>query len=218
MRVVCVSDTHGRHEAVRVPDGDLLVHAGDLTLRGERREVEDLNAWLAELPHRHKVVIAGNHDWLFQREPSLARSCLTAATYLEDSLVTIWGLKVYGTPWQPWFMDWAFNLPRGRALREKWALIPHDTDILITHAPPHGIGDRLAGPVFRALSFLAGQGGRAGCRDLLTAVRRLRPRLHVFEHIHEGYGTEVRGRTLFANASCCDERLRPRNPPIVVQL
>jgi Icc-related predicted phosphoesterase len=201
-----------------VPDGDLLVHAGDLTLRGERREVEDFNAWLEELPHRHKIVVAGNHDWVFEREPRLARSCLTAAAYLEDSAITVEGLRVYGSPWQPWFMSWAFNLPRGRALREKWASIPAGTDLLLTHAPPRGVGDRLAGPLVRALSFAAGQRGHAGCRDLLSAVRRVRPRLHVFGHIHEGYGTHLQEGTIFVNASCCDAPYRPLNAPVVVDL
>ena len=116
MRVVLVSDTHNRHAAIAVPDGDLLVHAGDATSRGTPQEVAAFNAWLLRLPHRHKVFIAGNHDFLFQQQPAQARALLAAVPglkYLEDEETTVEGLRIWGTPWQPWFYDWAFNLPRG---------------------------------------------------------------------------------------------------------
>ena len=135
LTLVLLSDTHGKHDTLVVPAGDILVHAGDLTDAGSLEELEDVNAYFARLPHRHKLVIAGNHDFCFEREPEEARATLTAATYLEDEAVTVEGIRFYGSPWQPWFFDWAFNLPRGEALKEKWALIPPKTDVLITHAP-----------------------------------------------------------------------------------
>jgi predicted phosphohydrolase len=103
MRLVLISDTHQRHDRLVVPDGDVLVHAGDFSTRGGVEEVARFNAWLGTLPHKHKVVIAGNHDFLFEREPVLARSMLTNATYLEDSGVTIEGVRFWGSPWQPRF-------------------------------------------------------------------------------------------------------------------
>ena len=153
MRIVCLSDTHNLHSAFAVPEGDVLVHAGDATLRGTREEVVAFDAWLGTLPHRHKVLVAGNHDWLFEREPDRARGMITNATYLQDEGVTIDGLAFWGSPWQPWFLSWAFNLQRGAPLREKWDRIPAATDVLITHGPPHGILDRvekLAGRVIGA--------------------------------------------------------------------
>ena len=116
LTIVCVSDTHGHHAATDVPPGDVLIHAGDLTMFGTLGEVDSFNAWLGSLPHTHKVVVAGNHDWCFQRSPADARRRLTNATYLEDEAAEVAGLKVYGSPWQPWFHDWAFNARRGDEL------------------------------------------------------------------------------------------------------
>lgn len=206
MRVVALSDTHGRHGAVAVPDGDLLIHAGDFTDHGSLEEIAAFDAFLAGLPHRHKVVIAGNHDFAFERDPAAARAVLAHATYLEDGETTVDGLRLWGSPWQPWFYDWAFNLRRGADIRRKWALIPEGIDILVTHGPPHGHGDRTA------------QGLAVGCEDLLTRVREVRPRVHLFGHIHEGFGTTSDGTTTFVNASTCDLRYRPVNPPLVLDL
>ncbi|KAJ1387204.1 Metallo-dependent phosphatase-like protein, partial [Ochromonadaceae sp. CCMP2298] len=145
-------------------------------------------------------------------------SCVTDSqsdsyTYLEDSACSArrqgvdCGLKVWGSPWQPEFCDWAFNLPPGPRLKEKWAMIESDTDILITHGPPRGILDANS------------QRYHCGCADLLKAVRdRVKPRLHIFGHIHESYGTFSDGHTLFVNGSTCTLSYRPSNPPIVIDL
>src|SRR3954451_8476125 len=123
MRIIAISDTHGLHNAISIPDGDVLVHAGDLTCDGEIGEVVVFNEFLSTLPHPHKVVIAGNHDWCFQQTPEVCAELLTNAVYLQDSAIIIDGVKFYGSPWQPWLYDWAFNLPRGPKIREKWLLI-----------------------------------------------------------------------------------------------
>ncbi|MCU0866457.1 MAG: metallophosphoesterase, partial [Planctomycetes bacterium] len=135
-----------------------------------------------------------------------ARSWLRAATYLEDSEVTVDGVRIWGSPWQPWFYDWAFNLERGPAIAAKWDRIPAGIDVLVTHGPPAGILDR------------TDQGDAVGCADLLAAVRRVRPKLHVFGHIHEAYGTLEQDGVRFVNASNCSVRYRPVQPPIVVDL
>jgi Icc-related predicted phosphoesterase len=218
MRIVCLSDSHNRHAALRVPDGDVLLHAGDATMHGTAEEVAGFDAWLARLPHRHKVVVAGNHDFLFEREPEAARALLKSAVYLQDSGVEVDGLRIWGSPWQPWFFDWAFNLPRGAALKEKWDLIPEGTDVLITHGPPHRILDRVAGPTSRVMATVTGRGSHVGCEELREAVFRLRPRLHVFGHIHESYGQESRDGITFVNASTCNRSYRPANPPVLVDL
>lgn len=189
MRIVCLSDTHGRHRRVDVPDGDVLVFAGDLTAHGKLAEVREFDDWLGGLPHRHKVVIAGNHDFAFQEQPAAARHLLTNAVYLEDEATTVAGLRVWGSPWQPWFGGWAFNLARGPEIAAKWALIPPDTDILITHGPPDGRLDVNSG------------GMTCGCRDLLDRVLEVRPRLHVFGHIHESRGRADTDGITFVNAA-----------------
>ncbi|MFH2010306.1 MAG: metallophosphatase domain-containing protein [bacterium] len=206
LRIVAISDTHGLHDRLEVPDGDLLIHAGDLTRSGELSQVPAFDAWIAGLPHPHKIVIAGNHDFCFERAPAEARRLLRRCTYLQDEAVTVAGLKLYGSPWQPWFYDFAFNLRRGEALREKWARIPLDTDVLITHGPPQGHGGLTSGGV------------DAGCEELLAAVQRIRPRLHVFGHIHEGYGVTEEGRTRFVNASVCNLGYEPLQAPVVIEL
>lgn len=223
-RFVCISDTHGLHEemAFSIPAGDVLIHAGDFSSTGELEQVRCLERWLSRLPHAHKLVIAGNHDitfhppfyernWRrFHREEldcAAARAILAGSqgvTYLEDAEVSVLGLRVYGSPWQPEFCNWAFNLPRGAPCAERWRRIPDGIDVLITHGPPAGHGDRCAG-----------SGLHAGCEDLLHAVRRLQPRYHVFGHVHEGYGATSDGVTTFVNASTCDLRYRPSHAPIV---
>lgn len=204
MRIVCLSDTHGFHDRIDVPAGDVLIHAGDFTSRGGLHEIEAFGAYLETLPHPHKVVVAGNHDFGFEQAPERARALLGDVTYLEDAGTTIGDLEVWGSPWQPWFHDWAFNLPRGAALAETWARVPASTDVLVTHTPPAGILDRCF------------DGREVGCEELLSACERIRPRLHVFGHIHEAYGVVERDGALLVNACSCDLRYRPIQPPVVV--
>ncbi|MFI0353343.1 metallophosphatase domain-containing protein [Actinomadura sp. 9N407] len=192
MRIVAVADTHTYHHELAVPDGDVFVHAGDLGRFGKGlHELERAADWMQGLPHRTKVVVAGNHDWMFLDEPEHARAILAerGIRYLQDSGTEIEGVRFWGSPWQPEFNDWAFNLPRGRPLADKWAMIPEGVDVLITHGPPLGIGDANAFP------------GRHGCEDLLARVRQVRPRLHLFGHIHHDGGLWQYDGTTFANVT-----------------
>jgi Icc-related predicted phosphoesterase len=200
--IVIISDTHGFHQSVDIPEGDILIHAGDLTHHGEIEEVVKLNDFLGTLPHPKKIIIAGNHDFCFERDSEACRASLTNAIYLQDQAVVVEGIRFYGSPWQPWFYDWAFNLQRGPEIRTKWDLIPEDTDVLITHAPPFRHGDRTM------------MGERVGCQDLLEVVKQVKPKVHIFGHIHEGYGLTRNENTLFINASICDETYQPRNDPV----
>ena len=158
MRLVAISDTHGRHAELTLPEGDVLIHTGDFSRRGRVEELEDFNAWLGEQPFRHRIIIAGNHDWLFERDNAHARALITNAIYLEDSGCELAGLRFWGSPWTPVFFDWAFNLPRGEGCRAKWRQIPTGTDVVVTHGPPLGHGD------------LCSSGLRAGCLDLLDEL------------------------------------------------
>lgn len=206
IRIVIISDTHGHHD-FEVPPGEVLIHAGDGCKRGSLDEARSWGEFLAAQPHPHKIAIAGNHDRCFESEPALAREQLPASlTYLCDSGCELEGLRFWGAPWQPWFLSWAFNLPRGPELARKWGLIPEHTDVLVTHGPPMGVLDRTYA------------GEPVGCEELRAAVARVRPRLHVFGHIHEGYGAEALAGTLFVNASICTLAYRPDNPAVVVDL
>lgn len=209
-KIVCLSDTHNSNNQITVPDGDILIHAGDATITGTLEEIVLFNKWFANLPHKYKIFIAGNHDWLFETNNRFARSLLDKSiTYLQDSFALIEGLKFYGSPWQPRFYDWAFNLTRGAEIAQKWKRIPDDIDILITHGPPNGILDEV-----RRKFFVE----HTGCEELRKKVEEIRPKLHVFGHIHCGYGQIEKFGVKFINASTCDEGYIPTQPPIVVNL
>eukprot|EP00457_Paulinella_chromatophora_P008386 gb/GEZN01008417.1/.p1 GENE.gb/GEZN01008417.1/~~gb/GEZN01008417.1/.p1 ORF type:complete len:424 (-),score=32.98 gb/GEZN01008417.1/:94-1365(-) len=222
-RFVVVSDTHGKHDKMIVPPGDVLIHCGDFSAIGLPGQIKSFNDWLGSLPHKQKVVIAGNHDltldekyyhtkWMKFRhkrqfDSKAIKASLTNCIYLEDALVDIRGFRIWGSPWQPTFCDWGFNLDRGPPLRQKWDLIPDKVDILVTHGPPLGFGD------------MCKPGNRVGCMDLLDTIQmRVRPKLHLFGHIHEDYGLFSDDTTLYANASSCTYSYRPTNPPIVIDL
>ena len=197
LRIVAMADTHNEHVGLVVPAGDLLIHAGDLTGRGSMKELEAVADWLRAQPHPHKVVIAGNHDFALQRKPVEARALFHGLTFLEDSEATLAGLRIWGSPWQPWFHDWAFNAHRGKEIDAKWQLIPEGIDVLVTHGPPAGFGD------------MVHDGENVGCEDLLrhlarveaaapsvrTHPRRSRPvaaRAHAIGELH-GLGGRVAG-------------------------
>lgn len=207
MKLVCISDTHGQHTKLTIPPGDVLIHAGDFTKSGKPEEICEFDDWLSTLPHPHKLVIAGNHDFLFEQDPEHGQELLQHATYLEDTGMTIEGREFWGSPVSPRFFNWAFNRDRGADIMRHWELIPDQVDVLITHTPPHQILDR----VF--------YGGYVGCADLRREIeQRIRPRLVVFGHIHESYGQITQGRTTYINASSLDRRYRPVNAPVVFEL
>lgn len=211
-RIVCLSDTHNLHDQINVPNGDILIHAGDSTNRGTAEEIYNFAKWFSNLPHKNKVFIAGNHDFFFE-DDGLEKETIDFffpnCIYLQDSFALIENLKIYGSPWQPRFFDWAFNLNRGAELAEKWKLIPEDTDILITHGPPNGILDEV--PRLYSIE-------NTGCEELRKRVEIVRPKLHVFGHIHCGYGQVEDFGVKFINAANCDEQYNATNAPIIIEL
>lgn len=205
-RIVCISDTHGAHEKFKIPTGDILLYAGDFSKRGREQEIIAFNDWLGTLPHPHKVVIAGNHDFGMEKFPDKAHAWISHAHYLNDEEISIDGLRIWGSPITPWFFDWAFNRYRGADIAKHWDLIPEGIDILLTHGPPFGILDETT------------QGKAVGCEDLKQAIQRVRPRLHVFGHIHEAHGlVEVDGTT-YCNASLMDFHYNPTQSAWVIDL
>jgi Icc-related predicted phosphoesterase len=205
MRIVAISDTHGYHTKLKVPDGDMLIHTGDVSSQGKEFEIILFLNWFAEQPHKHKVFIAGNHDFYFERTPTsdVNKIIPDNVTYLNDSSVTVEGIRIWGSPIQPWFYDWAFNRHRGAEIKKHWDLIPENTDILMTHGPAYGVLDRTT------------RGEKVGCRDLREAIERVQPKLFVCGHIHEAYGVEEHGATTFVNASVVNFNYQVVNKPIV---
>ena len=179
-RLVCLSDTHGLHRQADVPDGDFLLHAGDFMRSGlDPEEIEDFDDWLAGLPHSHKLVIAGNHDLLFERDPREARRRLRHAVYLENAAADVAGLRFWGSPVTPVIPEMAFSAGRLRDRRAYWSKLPEKVDVLLTHGPPFGTLDQ---------QHILGD--HLGCRELTRAVLRAQPRLHVFGHVHGGWGQQ----------------------------
>jgi Icc-related predicted phosphoesterase len=247
VKLVCVSDTHTYQKEVTLPDGDVLVHAGDLTFRGTYGETRAALEWLESAPFERKILVAGNHDfyfderfkdghvfrnWAIQRKRSVAdlMTEFPSVTYLQDAAIEIDGVKFYGSPWQPWFHEWAFNFPLLRdgdfksygnyidpahhdraAAAATWAKIPDDVNVLVTHSPPEGILDRCIG---------MGGDNRAGCPELRKRLDSglLYLRAHIFGHIHEAYGQEERSGIQFVNAAINTRDYDPINAPIVVEI
>lgn len=236
--IACASDIHGMWDQIEYPKADFLVFAGDILKNysydrdqdaidqvGELTKLNNHLFWLKdEGIYKEVIIVAGNHDFAFERLPKLARKQLSDVIYLQDEAITLGGsdgelIKFYGSPWQPWFYNWAFNFPNHKTMdyermahaalctRMCWALIPDDTDVLITHGPPRDILD------------MCYDGTHPGCEHLKERLIKL-PKLkaHIFGHIHFSYGQKKISRTQFVNAAVCGENYRPNNPIQVITI
>jgi Icc-related predicted phosphoesterase len=206
LRLVLLSDTHQLHREVEVPDGDVFIHAGDFTMFSESIEaVADFNDWLGELPHRYKIVVPGNHEFFLEADPS-DRFMLDKAIVLINEGTEIEGLRIWGSPVTP-LHGGAFGLSSPKDRKRLYAQIPQDIDVLISHGPPFGILD--TAPI---------SGLHEGCRELLRAVTRVRPKLHVFGHIHTAHGVFRTEHTTFVNASRLGLHDDPDKAPFVFEM
>lgn len=211
MKILCISDTHQKQNKLSLVPCDVLIISGDVCSSGDIWEFENFVAWLKTQSSKFKkaIVVAGNHDFCFMKNRQLCVDILKnefddKVVYLEDSEIVIDGIKFYGSPWQPEFHRWAFNVPRGERLKNIWSNIPDDTDVLITHGPPHGVGDLI-------------DNIHTGCIDLLNRVCELSEKslfLHVFGHIHSSngyYTSDAMKGVNFCNAAICTESYEPEN-------
>lgn len=207
MKLTFLSDTHLFHrdsiQKIILTDylqgGPILIHSGDVSGRGTLTEIREFLDWFSVLPYTHKIFIAGNHDFAFEVNPKLTTDLLKeypGVTYLNDSAVTIEGIKFWGSPVTPYFHNWAFNR-HFPDIGFHWLQIPKSTDVLITHGPPKGILDKTR--------FT---GEHTGCPVLLEKIKEIKPKVHVFGHIHEGRGMQQVGPTLHINASSLDLNYR----------
>lgn len=180
IKLTLISDTHAKHLGLELEGGDLLIHAGDVTNREELSDLKDFCEWFDRQNYDKKIFIAGNHDFCFQNNLKKSLEIINkypSIIYLQDEEYIYEGIKIYGSPWQPEFNNWAFNLPRkGDELKAKWAAIPKDTNILITHGPPYGYFDTVE---YKRNNHL-------GCELLRLKVDTMKNLLHVFGHIHTG--------------------------------
>lgn len=223
MIITLISDTHTKHRQLNgdLPGGDLLIHAGDIMNSGYTpNDITDFCKWFDGLEqYDHRVFIAGNHDRMFENLPEKAMEIVNSykwIDYLQDDWLIVGDAdphdpnvntaKIYGSPWQPEFYNWAFNLPRaGTKLQEKWNQIPTDTDILITHGPAQGYVDA-SGPPYNEPNL--------GCELLIEKIKEIKPKIHVCGHIHGGYGYRFDGDTHFFNASILNEQYAYVNKPM----
>lgn len=231
MIIDCISDLHGSYP--ELTGGDLLILAGDYTARDRLSQWAEFFRWLKRQLYEKKVLVAGNHDGFLARgypqsqqeahqlkevQEFLEQECSEEIDhdfeYLCDSGCEFGGLKIWGSPWTPEFCNWHFMLPGGDAIKAKWDLIPDDTDILITHSPSFGVLDEVKNRVKPKFER------RLGCAQLREAVERVEPGLHVFGHIHGGYGTTTLkhegSNTLCVNAAFMNDDYEPVNAPICV--
>jgi len=213
MKIVFISDTHGKHKILTskaynniLGEGHLLIHAGDCTNVGKPHEIKEFLDWFSDTPFTHKIFVAGNHDFWFEKNHDIAQEYKDKGVkYLFDDMVDIDGVKIYGSPWQPEFYNWAFNLPRGEKLAEKWVKIPEGLDILVTHGPAYGMVDATI------------QGISVGCHDLFQRVVKVKPKIHACGHIHWSYGQKTFDGIEFINASILNEGYFYENKPIAIE-
>ena len=178
MKFVAISDTHGCHRQLNLPKGDVLLHAGDVCNQGNASQVEDFLDWLSKLDFQHKIIISGNHDIDLKTNQSLlATEMPKGIVQLKNSGIIIEGIPIWGVP---------YPIISGS---EDWPSIPHNTQILLTHRPPFSILDQP--PNFPS----------KGSKKLLQHVKLVEPAVHLFGHIHAGYGQKKVEKTLFINAS-----------------
>ena len=208
MKFVAFSDSHCRHHNLRLPKGDALICAGDISYRGKKDEVVDFLEWFNIQKHKYKIFIAGNHDFFFEKAKAteIAKIVPDNIIYLKDSGVEIEGINIWGSPVTPWFFNWAFNRHRGKDIRKHWNLIPENTDLLITHGPVYGYLDQVINEE------------HVGCKDLLERIKEIKPKVHVCGHVHESYGTIKRVGIQFINCSVLNELYELVNKPVIFEI
>jgi Icc-related predicted phosphoesterase len=209
MLLTIISDTHGKHKAInKLPPADVIIHCGDFTTVGKEHEVRNFMKWFSKLEqYKYKIIIAGNHDKLFEHSGHWARQLIPKnVIYLEDSGVDIEGIKFYGTPYQLPFMNWAFQKPEER-ISIHWEAIPDDTDVLITHSPPYMVMD-----------WGIWSEHHTGSPSLYKEIiERIKPNINCFGHIHNSHGIKVIDNTTFINASILDDDYLPAFKPVLVE-
>lgn len=210
MKICIISDTHNKHKRLgKLPEADVIIHCGDMTSVGHSHEIVEFMKWFSNLEqYKYKICVAGNHDWLFERNKLIALEKVPEnVIYLEDEEVILDGVKFYGTPVQLPFCNWAFNRPEEK-LVDHWKAIPDDTDVLITHQPPLSIFD-----------WSVYDKKPTGSPSLYwEVVERIKPKLHCFGHIHSGHGVKIIENTTFVNGSNLDEDYMCVYDPVLIEI
>lgn len=205
MKIICIADTHNKHQQILIPHGDIIIHAGDFSEAGTREETLDFLDWFAALPHQYKILVPGNHDFFMEKNlENLNEIIPPGIQCLINESIEINGIKFWGSPYTPGEENWAFTRPRGGEMRSNWNLIPQDVQFLITHTPPYGILDQLDNKK------------HVGCEQLTARLKDLDIPYHIFGHIHHEYGIVKMSDTVYVNSALLDDRFRLINSPLVI--
>ncbi|PZD78785.1 metallophosphatase domain-containing protein [Mesonia sp. K7] len=206
MKLVCIADTHSKEKELFIPHGDVLIHAGDYSHLGRKKETNHFFDWLIAQPHTYKIVVAGNHDYYLEKmyddfsELNLPKNI----HILHNKEIIIKGKRFYGSPNTNLGKSWAFGLTVPE-MENNWKKIPENTDVVITHMPPYDVLDHT-------------RYNHIGCNYLRNVIKKIKPKYHIFGHAHENYGKVTLGETTFINATSFDNKLISKNPPIVLEL
>lgn len=217
MKIVIISDVHGKWKKLVIPECDVLVSAGDYSFTGEKHMVEDFHKWMSAQPARHVVSVQGNHEKWVEKNEQEARDLVFKVAprvrFVVEESFEIEGVKFHGSAITPWFYNWAWNVRRGPPIKAHWDKIPDNTQVLITHGPPDGILDIVYFPDGVTPKE------RVGCMDLMDRILQLKDlKVHGFGHIHGSAGEHTFNGVKFINASICDEQYMPTNPVRVVEI
>ena len=213
MRVVALSDTHQQHTRLTIPDGDILIHAGDFSIKGEFKDVTAFAAWMKSQPHKYKLAIPGNHDRFCEANMKICKEIFDPIPFEDQGCVKLAGLWILCYSWTPApdpMSHWKFHHYTNDRFERFWEYAP-PLDILVTHGPPQGILDRVD-------RTYPGESPNVGEYCLRKYVLDYQPKIHIFGHIHESYGTTTIGQTRFFNASVCDREYKPVNPIFVIDI
>lgn len=211
MKACVISDTHSCWERLKIPKCDIFIHAGDIGIHDEKDMFNFIN-WMNNIPSKHNILVAGNHDKLIAEKEELFRhTCNSGSTknhYLNNECVIINDILFYGSPITPEFNNWWFMKNRGKEIKKEWNKIPKNTHVLITHGPRYGVMDASNATLFNSI----------GCEELGKKIDEIKPKYHIFGHLHGGYGKKVKKGTRYYNVSVVDEAYQVVNKPTIINL
>lgn len=218
MKIVCISDCHGKWSKLVIPECDLLISAGDYSFRGEYHMVRDYHKWLNKQPAKHVISVQGNHEKLVEADfngcKAMALEACPRVHFIDEGLVEIEGQRIWCSAITPYFCNWSWNRYPGEDIQKHWDRIP-SVDVIITHGPCYGILDSLMQFNGQKCEY---ESVNLGCPQLLSKVLEIKPKLHVSGHIHPGYGVLTQDGIIFVNAAICDDDYKPTNAPIVISI
>lgn len=219
LKIVHISDVHGKWNKLVIPECDILISTGDFSFTGEIDMIKRFHEWMEKQDARHYISVMGNHEKFveknFELSKQIAQKACPGIHFIDEGLVEIEGIKIYCSAITPFFYNWAWNRYPGEEIQRHWDMIPEGIDILATHGPAYNILDGVPeyNPKTEQMDVR-----HCGCPQLLKKIEEIKPKYHLCGHIHGGFGTHIGEHTTFINASICDEDYKPTNKPIMFRI